>query len=67
MPFAFLVNSAVVVSHSCRPQRQNVGGGVGSGICIGGTSNKLVGPLDLNADDANALASVTPRKIEALR
>ncbi len=45
----------------------NVGGGIGSGICIGGTSNKLVGPLNLNADDANVLASVTPRDIKALR
>ncbi len=45
----------------------SAGGGGGGGISIGGATNRLVTPLDLDADDADVLASVTPRDVEALR
>ncbi|KAL3806041.1 hypothetical protein ACHAXA_000182 [Cyclostephanos tholiformis] len=46
---------------------QSVGGVGGGGISVGGATNRLVTPLDLDADDADVLASVTPRDVEALR
>jgi hypothetical protein len=47
-------------------RRAQSAGGVGGGISVGGAT-KLVTPLDLDADDADVLASVTPRDVEALR
>ncbi|KAL3791402.1 hypothetical protein ACHAW5_005776 [Stephanodiscus triporus] len=41
---------------------------VASGVVgVGGAASKLVTPLDLDADDADVLASVTPRDLEALK